>query len=294
MSPKPSIRAAVPAIARALDQASTRVHSLSDLRALFEENRLKWRLPASATPTKLIRALCDDGRLSVLELAAVEHATRFTRYAWRDPSPFSVALSLRSRSYLSHGSAVFLRGLTEQVPHTLAVNKEQSPKPPPDPESLTQASLNRAFANEARTSRLVVPYRDYSFLLLSGKNTGNLEVSDVTLETGEAVACTKIERTLIDIAVRPNYAGGVFEVAEVYRRALPRLSINVLLATLKRLDYVYPYHQAIGFYLERAGADGAQLQKLAELGLRFDFHLTNKLSFPKFSTRWRLHHPDGL
>lgn len=60
---------------------------------------------------------------------------------------------------------------------------------------------------------------------------------------------TKLERTLIDIAVRPNYAGGVHHVLEAYAAAKSRVSVNVLLATLQKMEYVYPYHQVIGFYI---------------------------------------------
>ena len=41
---------------------------------------------------------------------------------------YELALSLRPDSYLSHGSAAFLHGLTDQEPEFIYVNKEQSPK----------------------------------------------------------------------------------------------------------------------------------------------------------------------
>ena len=46
--------------------------------------------------------------------------------------------------------------------------------------------------------------------------------------------------------------------------------VKTSLATLKRLDY-NPYHQAIGFYMERAGFDDSTCDKLRRLGLKFDF-----------------------
>ena len=61
---------------------------------------------------------------------------------------------------------------------------------------------------------------------------------------------TNLERTLIDAAVRPVYAGGVFEVRKAYQLAKEKVSVNRLAALLQKLNYIYPYHQAIGFYLE--------------------------------------------
>ena len=40
------------------------------------------------------------------------------------------------------------------------------------------------------------------------------------------VRVTDLERTLIDIAVRPEYAGGVYEVLNVYRLAKGKVSAN--------------------------------------------------------------------
>ena len=108
------------------------------------------------------------------------------------------------------------------------------------------------------------------------------------------VATTKIERTLIDIAVRPDYAGGPYQVLEAYVAARGRISGNVLVATLKKLDYVYPYHQVIGAYMLRAGFSRAQLAPLQRLGLNYDFYLTYGLKEADFIKEWRLHVPKGF
>jgi predicted transcriptional regulator of viral defense system len=206
---------------------------------------------------------------------------------------YELALSLRPGAYLSHASAVFLHGLSDQLPKTIYVNKEQSPKPHPSSE-LTQEGIDRAFRSTQRASRYVLTYEGYRFVLLSGKWTNRLEVSEIAGPQGERVAATKLERTLIDIAVRPAYAGGVFEVAKAYRAARERASVGTVIATLKSLDYVYPYHQAIGFYMERAGYEGAKLDRLRALGVNFDFYLGHRMGPTSFSREWRVHYPEGL
>jgi hypothetical protein len=92
--------------------------------------------------------------------------------------------------------------------------------------------------------------------------------------------------------VRPNYAGGVFQVMEAYRAARDRVSVGVLLTTLRKLDYRYPYHQAIGYYMERAGYTAQALARVAELEMDLDFYLAHGLPNRAYSKRWRLHHPD--
>jgi hypothetical protein len=104
-----------------------------------------------------------------------------------------------------------------------------------------------------------------------------------------------LERTLIDIVVRPAYAGGIFQVFQAYRAAKEKdLSINRLLATLNKLNYVYPYHQAIGFLLKRAGYEEKRYSLLREAGLNFDFYLTHGIQDAEYSREWRLFFPRGL
>lgn len=272
-------------------------------RILMEQNT-EWGAPRSLTPSRLISVLHRNGLREVdliqelppdgssSELPPKPPKT-LTRLAWGEPNPYSLGASLRSGAYLSHASAVFLHGLTQEVPKTIYVNKEQSEKPS-DPSSLTQESLDRAFQNKQRVSTYVFVHKDHRFLLLSGKHTNRLEVANLQIEGGATVPVTKVERTLIDITVRSLYAGGVFEVAKAFVAARERVSVSTLVATLKKLEYVYPYHQAIGYYMERAGFSQNQLERVRSLGLDYRFYLANNLHAPRLVPQWNLWVPDGL
>ena len=60
---------------------------------------------------------------------------------------------------------------------------------------------------------------DYRLCLINGKHTGQLGVVSMKDDAGVEFRVTGLERTLIDITVRPYYAGGVGEVLEAFRRA---------------------------------------------------------------------------
>ena len=76
-------------------------------------------------------------------------------------------------------------------------------------------------------SQNVIDYEDVRICLINGMHTGQLGVIEeqVTYDTAEPVRVrfTNIERTLIDMTVRPIYAGGVFEVLKAYRLARERV-----------------------------------------------------------------------
>jgi predicted transcriptional regulator of viral defense system len=293
MPRKPSrILAASPAISSFFESSIKHVYTESELGEILYQNRAIWKIPDYVNMTRFISFLADNGKLSMVQVVS-EHYRSVTRYIWGKASPFAVALSLRPSAYLSHGTAVFLHGLTDQIPRTLYINKEQSVKPRPT-STLTPEALARAFSGEQRRSVYTFNYENWTIVLLSGKNTGRLEVGPIAADTGEPIEITRLERTLIDITVRPAYAGGIYQVLEAYKAAKDRLSVNTLTATLKKLDYVYPYHQAIGFYMERAGYEESRTERLLKLGTSLDFYLAHGIKDREYDSKWRLFYPKGF
>ena len=280
-------------IVKAFEKAGKRVFWPSDISQILEENRTFWRLPQNTTTAKFLEFLLDKTDLHLAYLEPLNHpnAAGISRYVWKEASAYEIAVSMKREAYLCHGTATFLHGLTEQLPARIYVNSEQSPKPGSG--HLTQEGINRAFSGKQRESQFVFKFGDSEALLLWGKNTGQLGVVDLEY-SGTTLKVTGLERTLIDIVVRPSYAGGIFRVLEAYRSAKDRVSVGSLIATLKKIDYVYPYHQAIGFYMQRAGYSKSQYERLRRLGTQFDFYLAYGMKEKDYDPNWRLFFPKSL
>ena len=280
-------------IVKAFEDTGKRVFWPSDISQILEQNRVFWRLARNTTTAKFLEFLRKKTDLHLEYLEPLNHpnVAGISRYVWKEASAYEIALSMKREAYLCHGTAMFLHGLTEQIPSRIYVNSEQSPKPGSG--RLTQEGINRAFAGKQRESQFIFKFGDSEALLLWGKNTGQLEVIDMEY-AGTKLRVTGLERTLIDIAVRPSYAGGVFQVLDAYRVARDRVSVGTLVATLKKLDYVYPYHQAIGFYMQKAGYTKSQYNRLRNIGLDYDFYLAYGLKDKEYDLDWRLFFPKSL
>ncbi|MCJ7579834.1 MAG: hypothetical protein MUP98_04785 [Candidatus Aminicenantes bacterium] len=273
------------------NEESKKIYRRAELYALINEYKKAKKLP-DVTTKLIIDIIRDKGSLKIITMPSEGPYPSIIRYAWGlKVSPFELGLSLKNKSYFTHSTAVFLHGLTDQIPQTLYVNVEQSLKPRSS-ETLTQRAIDQAFKASQRSSRYVFIYERNRFVILSGKNTGQYGV--ITLPPENQIRTTSIERTLVDISVRPVYGGGIHQVLSAFRAALGRLSINRLVDALNSLDYVYPYHQALGFYLERAGFPKEKLQSLSSKGIKFNFYLAHGMHNPAFDPSWRIYYPKNL
>jgi predicted transcriptional regulator of viral defense system len=201
---------------------------------------------------------------------------------------------LKHDSYYSYYTALFLHQLTLQIPKTIYLNFEHSV--PSDNDStgakLTQNAIDNAFKNQQRKSSVLFTFNNKKIIITNGKYTGGLGVMEHVTDN-QSYMFTNLERTLIDIAVRPVYAGGVFEVIEAFKIAKGKLDVKKMDTYLNKLDYIYPYHQIIGFYLEKANYDKNDVQ-IFRKEMKFDFYLTYGIRNKEYSKDWKLYFPKGV
>lgn len=266
-----------------------KVYSEGDLKDILEHKRAQWNLPSSMTLQKFIDKLTERKILVMREVIFSGYYPNKTRYLSKNASVFNLALSLASKAYLSHYTAAFLLGLTTQVPKKIYLTSEQSSKVRSSKINLFQKDIDSAFKKPQRKSNAVGTFESYSIILHNGMHTNKLGVF-----SNNGLIHTNIERTLIDLTVRPEYGGGVSRVLEIFENSIEKLSINKLKATLDKLNFIYPYHQAIGFYLEKAGLDEKRLAIFLEYEKPNNFYLTYEMKQMKYNDKWKIFYPNGM
>ncbi len=274
-------------IVKTIEQTGKFVFRQIDLSNLLSTHAGAWRLAQSTTVNDFIEFLLKN---TPLERWRAPFRRPVIRYVWKQVPLFELVQSIDAHGYLSHYSAISLNGLTSQQPKTIFFIIEH-------PASggggeLTQRGIDLAFRSKCRISNDVADFEDHRICALHGKNTQDLGVESADTTFGRNLRVTNLERTLIDAVVRPVYSGGVFEVARSFREAADRVSVNRMCAYLRTLKFVYPYHQAIGFYMEHSGAyKNAQIDLLRQFPREFDFYLAHAIKDKQYDKAWRLHIP---
>jgi predicted transcriptional regulator of viral defense system len=271
-----------------------KVFKLRELSAFLSAERSGWRLAQSTTVDAFLKFLLKSGELK-------KHAFAFpsrpeTLYVWGEVAMLEMLQHLKAKSYFSHYTAMRLHGLTEQVPKTVYISHERSEWSGTNTSTLDQTAIDDAFRQPVRVSNNAVNFGTQRIVLLNSAFTGMAGVipHPAGQESIALVQVSNVERTLIDAAVRPVYSGGVYEVAKAFEQARETVSVNALGAMLKKLKFAYPYHQAIGFYLERAGYRSNSLDLMRRFPMQFDFYLTHEMAETEYIKDWRLHIPKGL
>lgn len=284
-------------IVRHFDALLDHVLKTKQIYAILSEQRHFWRLAQNTTAERFIEFLEKHSKLKEYEFRFPQRAEKC--YVWDQAPLLAILLGLKKDLHFSHYTAMRTHGLTEQSPKSIYLTDERSASHAGERKNkISQSDIDNAFRRPARASSNWVEYNDKKIYLLNGADTSHLGVVTelMTDENGAEVRArlTNLERTLIDITVRPVYAGGVFEVAKAYKLAKERVSINKLMAMLHKLNFVYPYHQAVGYYLQRAHYKASQIDLVRRLPIEQDFYLTHELNDTRYDSDWRLHIPSGF
>jgi hypothetical protein len=220
-----------PALIEWLARSRGRAFTPAEFAGVVSEAQQIWPFARRKSIATVTEWLLQNSQLQHVTVRSQLRASAVSRFTWGSPSPYAIALSLAPQGYLSHRTALVLHGLARKRDNEpIYVNREQTLKTTSG--SITQDAMDRAFARPQRRSNNVFSWSRCSALIVNGKYTGRLEVAEISTLDGSTAPATTMARTLIDVAVRPDYGGGPSEVLNAYVRAKNRVSTTALADTL--------------------------------------------------------------
>lgn len=197
--------------------------------------------------------------------------------------------SLYRSSYFSHNSALFIHGLLSRKPLDFYVSNERKTENILAGK-LKQSRIDEAFENEPRISSNTKEISKFKITHLQNQNHQGIGI----ISYRKFYKVTDLERTLIDAIVRPFYCGEAGTVLKAYKKARGMLDTVKLYDYYSSMQFTYPYHQSIGFLLQKAGYEEKEYGLFKEFKHKFDFYLTYNIVEPKYSKEWKLYYPKGI
>ncbi len=280
-------------ISQFFEANSKRAYTEKALEIILSSNRDNWKIPGGKKVTDFADFLVKSLLMEKSIILKNDSANPITIFTWKSKDDLTILNGLRNGSYFSHYTAMSLHSLTEQIPKSIYLNHEHSkPISESKPSLLSQNSIDQAFSKEQRKSDDIYSFNNRKIFLLNGKYTKRLGVIN-RIQQDQSYSFTDLHRTLIDIAIRPSYSGGVFEVLQAYENAKNSVDPYLIKKYLDKLNYIYPYHQVIGFYLEKAGYDN-KILKIFNEKINYKFYLTYNIRNPQLDERWNLYFPKGM
>lgn len=274
---------------------NSKAYTTNDIQRIFEEERDLWKI-ANYRSYKNFITFLNSRKILILDVQNHEYQNSQKRILRKENcTPFDVGLTIKKEGYLCNYSAMQIHQLTLQIPKVVYVSEDKYISYSQSLHSnseLTQETVDSAFSKPQRVSKesYKSDYDGYRFVFLQKKhNSINIGVTKIN-----GLRVTDLERTLIDIAVRPAYSGGAFQILEAYNRASERLNIKKLYEYLNSFNYIYPYHQLIGFYLDLAGYHEKDLELFLTRKTNINFYQTYNLTNKKLNHKWGIYYPTGL
>jgi len=283
-----------PKIERLILEKRRKAYTTSDLQDIFHFNKDEWRLSTRTTYTRFLNYLVEKKQLlKTKKLIHIESGSEKLIYTLENANKYDIITTIKKNGYLSYLTALVVHELTLQIPKTLYISEEIHDTYLNN-NILKQESIDRVFSKEQRTTTNI--YKDEisneRYVLIEKKM--NIKNIGIITDNSFDYNTSDIERTLIDCVVRPQYSGGIFSVLEAFRNASDILNLEKLDSYLDDLNYTYPYHQLVGFYLDKSGYNKFKLKPFLNKVSNFNFYMTYNLSNKKLDPKWKIYYPEGI
>lgn len=216
-----------------------------------------------------------------------------------DVNAYELATSVRPGGYFCNLTAIYHHSLTDQIPNTLYWCHETIvPRKRKRTEKLSDSRIRSAFVKPNRHTSFVIEHNGHDITIIDRERDSDYGVEKVQRRRSPCPIgsrVTTLERTLIDAVVSPQYNGGITSLCDYFRAAGNKLNVARLLEVYRKLNFVYPYAQSLGFLMERTGFRDHAKEIRSAYPPRQRFYVDHSAKTSWFyDERWMIYYPKGL
>jgi len=129
---------------------------------------------------------------------------------------------------------------------------------------ITQPSLKEQIVVSKQLRPSEIKIKDVPFQFIYHNENHFFGAKKIWIDSFNKVMCSDLEKTIIDCLFKPDYAGGIVEIARAISISKEKIKYNVLLEYAKRFDS-QAVLKRLGFLLEILGINTTILDELQKL-----------------------------
>lgn len=199
---------------------------------------------------------------------------------------FQKSLALKKGSFLSMSTALNYQELSTFSDNFIYISKEQPDKYIQfEKNNLTQEKINIAFKKDYRRTKSFGKIEDKYVVLLSPKYTGNYGVIKY-----KGVMVSSINRALVEMIVNIQYFKSSQKIIEAFKPIKNKIMLEKVYNVVENFDFIYPYYQCVGFYLEKIGFNKDELKSFTHKISTYDFYTEKNLSSYSYDEFWKMYY----
>ncbi|RBQ31170.1 hypothetical protein CRU92_08340 [Arcobacter sp. FW59] len=220
--------------------------SIDDISIILDELKEENLVSNSLTQNDFYLKLLEDGLVAhTITIRDIEKI-RYTLNKEFDIYDF--VYSLEKNGFFPMFTSLNIQGLTNFRDNFIFISKERMKRVNFNSKDITQEAIDKAFKNKPRRTKAHNTIYNYNIVMLESNNTQEIGIINYN-----GYKISSINRAFIEIISNIQYSKTPDDVIYEFKNLKDNLDINEIFNIIEKFDFVYPYYQLAGYYLEKIG-----------------------------------------
>ncbi|MCG3677853.1 hypothetical protein L5F07_01150 [Aliarcobacter butzleri] len=228
--------------------------SINDITSILDKLKEENLVSNSLTQNDFYLKLLDDGLVAhTITIRDIEKI-RYTLN--KEFNIYDFVYSLEKNGFFSMFTSLNIQGLTNFRDNFIFISKERMKRVNFNSKDITQEAIDKAFTNKPRRTKAYATIYNYNIVILESNNT-----QEIGIIKYKGYKISSINRAFVEIISNIQYSKTPDDVIYEFKNLKDKLDINEIFNIIEKFDFVYPYYQLAGYYLEKIGFLKEELSK---------------------------------
>ena len=223
-----------------------RFFSINDIANILDKLKEENLVSNSLSQNDFYLKLLHDGLIShTITIRDVEKI-RYTLN--KEFNIYDFVYSLERNGFFSMFTSLNIQGFTNFRENFIFISKERMQRVNFSSKNITQEAIDKAFSNKPRKTKAYNTIYNYNIVMLESNNTQGVGIINYN-----GYKVSSINRAFVEIISNIQYSKTPYDVIGEFRQLKDKLDINEIFKIIEKFDFIYPYYQLAGYYLEKIG-----------------------------------------